>query len=71
MADVYPNEAYPSDASVALLDGTTEQKTGLAYIAKGVGPASEPSYEIQYNRRQRRENHRLAVVTEGLVVDEG
>ncbi len=71
MADTYPNEAYPSDASTSLLDGTTDQETGLAYIAKGVGPASEPSYEIQYNRRQQRENRRLAVVAEGLVVDEG
>ncbi|MBN2560665.1 MAG: hypothetical protein JXQ75_07020 [Phycisphaerae bacterium] len=71
MADVYPNEAYPSDASIAVLDGTTDQTTGLTYIAKGVGPASTPSYETQYNRRQQRENRRLAVVTEGLVVDEG
>jgi len=45
--------------------------TGLPYIAKGLGPASEPSYEVQYNRRQERENQRLALVTEGLVVDEG
>jgi len=71
MSDTYPNEAYPSDASVALLDGTTDQKTGLTYIAKGVGPASQPSYEIQYNRRQQRENRRMALVAEGLVVDEG
>jgi hypothetical protein len=71
MADVHPNEVYPSDVSVALLDGTTDQQTGLAYIPKGTGPASEPSYEIQYNRRQQRENRRLAVATEGLVVDEG
>lgn len=71
MADVYPNEVYPSDASVAMLDGTTDEKTGLVYIPKGVGPASTPSYEVQYNRRQQRENHRLAIATEGLVVDEG
>jgi len=71
MPDVFPNETYPPDAAVALLDGTVDQATGLAYIAKGVGPASEPSYEIQYNRRQHRENRRLALMTEGLVVDEG
>ncbi|MCG8405126.1 MAG: hypothetical protein MI923_08025 [Phycisphaerales bacterium] len=71
MADVYPNEAFPSESAVALLDGTTDQKTGLPYIAKGTGPASVPSYEIQYNRRQQRENNRLAILTEGLVVDEG
>ncbi len=71
MADVYPNETYPSDASIAMLDGTTDETTGLAYIPKGVGPASTPSYEIQYNRRQQRENRRLAIAAEGLVVDEG
>lgn len=71
MADVFPNEAFPPDAAVALLDGTTDQATGLPYIAKGVGPASVPSYEIQYNRRQQRQNRRLAVAAEGLVVDEG
>lgn len=71
MADVYPNETFQADSSVALLDGTTDQKTGLPYIAKGTGPSSVPSYEIQYNRRQQRENNRLAVMTEGLVVDEG
>jgi hypothetical protein len=71
MADIFPNEAYPADATVALLDGTTDQATGLPYIAKGVGPASLPSYEVQYNRRQQRQNRRLAVAAEGLVVDEG
>jgi len=71
MADIYPNEAYPSDAAVSHLDGTTDQKTGLGYIAKGTGPASTPSYEIQYNRRQQRANARLTNATEGLVVDEG
>ena len=71
MADVFPNETYPPDSAVAMLDGTTDQPTGLPYIAKGTGPASVPSYEIQYNRRQQRESRRLAVVTEGLVVDEG
>ncbi|MFH1419452.1 MAG: hypothetical protein ABII12_14345 [Planctomycetota bacterium] len=71
MADVFPNQTYSSDAAVAALDGTTDQATGLPYIAKGVGPASEPSYEVQYNRRQERENQRLALIAEGLVVDEG
>ncbi len=71
MADIYPNEAYPSDAAVSQLDGTMDQRTGLGYIAKGTGPASVPSYEIQYNRREQRANARLSVATEGLVVDEG
>lgn len=71
MADIFPIEAYPSDAAIAQLDATTDQPTGLPYIAKGTGPASVPSYEVQYNRRLQRQNHRLAVLTEGLVVDEG
>lgn len=71
MPDIFPNEVFPGDADVAALDGTTDQTTGLPYIAKGVGPTSDPPYDIQYNRRQWRENRRLALVTEGLVVDEG
>lgn len=71
MPDIFPSEAHPTDASVALLDGTTDPATGLPYIARGVGPASTPSYEVQYNRRLRRQNRRLALITEGLVVDEG
>jgi len=71
MADIYPNEAYPSDAAIAQLDATVDQQTGLPYVAKGTGPASVPSYEVQYNRRLQRQNRRLAMMTEGLVVDEG
>jgi hypothetical protein len=71
MPDIFPNEAFPADAAIAMLDGVADQSTGLPYIAKGVGPASTPSYEIQYNRRLARQNARLAVITAGLVVDEG
>ena len=71
MPDTIPNQAYPTDADVALLDGQTDATTGLAYIAKGTSPSSNPPYEIQYNRRLLRQNQRLALVTEGLVVDEG
>ncbi|MCK6483611.1 MAG: hypothetical protein HUU22_15050 [Phycisphaerae bacterium] len=71
MPDIYPNEAFPADAAIALLDGTTDPATGLPYVAKGVGPASTPPYEIQYNRRQQRENRHLALIAAGLVVDEG
>lgn len=71
MPDIFPNEAFPADAAIALLDGTTDPATGLPYVAKGVGPASTPPYEIQYNRRQQRENRRLSLITAGLVVDEG
>ena len=67
----YPNEAYPGDAAVETLDGTVDAATGLAYIAKGVGPNSTPTYEVQYNRRLRRQNAILSAVNQGRVVDEG
>jgi len=70
MPIIYPNEAYPADEAILALDGTIEAATGLAYIAKGVGPNSSPSYEIQYNRRQRRQNAIVAAVRGGQVVDE-
>lgn len=68
---VYPNEAYPADAAVLSLDGTVDEGTGLAYVAKGVGPTSTPTYEVQYNRRLQRANRILAAVRQGMVVDEG
>lgn len=71
MPDVYPNESWQADASVEQLDGTTDEVTGLPYVAKGVGPTSTPSYEVQYNRRQQRLNSMLATWRQGQVVDEG
>ena len=71
MTDTYPNEIWPSDVSVEQLDGTTDQRTGLPYIAKGVGPTSTPTYEVQYNRRLQRKNAMLAHANQGRVVDEG
>jgi hypothetical protein len=67
----YPNEAWPADSSIELLDGTSDQKTGLPYLAKGTSPTSSPSYEVQYNRRQARLNGILAAWRQGMVVDEG
>jgi len=67
----YPNEAWAADTTIEVLDGTTDQKTGLPYIAKGTGPTSAPSYEVQYNRRQARLNRILAGWRQGMVVDEG
>jgi hypothetical protein len=67
----YPSEAYPPDVDIQALDGTTDPVTGLSYIAKGVGPNSTPTYEIQYNRRQHRQNTVLAAIRQGMVVDEG
>jgi hypothetical protein len=68
---IYPNEVYPADAAIEALDGTADSTTGLSYIAKGVGPNSTPTYEVQYNRRLQRQNAMLAAVNQGRVVDEG
>lgn len=67
----YPNETYPGDAVIQALDGTTDVKTGLAYIAKGTSPNSTPSYEIQYNRRLQRQNTLLGALRAGMVAEEG
>ncbi|MBN1344516.1 MAG: hypothetical protein JXQ73_17635 [Phycisphaerae bacterium] len=71
MTDTYPNEAWPSDGAAEALDGTTDQKTGLPYIAKGTNPTSTPSYQVQYQRREQRQNAMLATLRQGQVVDEG
>lgn len=67
----YPNEHWPADAAVEALDGTTDASTGLPYIAKGTGPTSAPTLEVQYNRREQRCNVILAGWRQGMVVDEG
>jgi len=71
MPQIFPNEAFPPDVTVQALDATIDTATGLPYVAKGVGPTSTPSYEVQYNRRQQRQNGMLAVLRQGMVVDEG
>lgn len=67
----FPNESYPSDAAVEALDGTVDAASGLPYIAKGVGPNTTPTYEVQYNRRLQRQNAMLGAINQGRVVDEG
>lgn len=67
----YPNEIFPSDATVEAVDGTTDTLTGLPYVAKGVNPTSNPSYEVQFNRRLQRQNLILASWRQGMVADEG
>lgn len=71
MADVFPNEAFPADATIESLDGTVDTPTGLTYVAKGVSPNSTPTYEVQYNRRVQRQNQIMAALRAGMVVDEG
>lgn len=70
MSLTYPDEAWPTATEIESLDATTDEATGLPYIAKGTGPTSEPSYEVQYNRRQQRENAILAPWRQGMVVRE-
>jgi len=67
----YPNEIWPGDTAIELLDGTIDPATGLPYIARGTGPTSSPTYEVQYNRRLLRQNRILGAVRQGMVVDEG
>lgn len=67
----YPSEQYPADAVILGLDGAADQATGLPYIARGANANSSPSYEVQYNRRQQRQNRILAALRQGMVVDEG
>lgn len=71
MADVYPREAWPGDADVSQLDGTTDEATGLPYIARGTAPTSDPPLEIQYNRAQQRLKQIIGPWNQGRVVDEG
>jgi len=71
MSDIYPAEAWPSESDVSKLDGTTDQATGLPYIAKGTGPTSDPPLEIQYNRAQQRLKTILSPWNQGRVVNEG
>ena len=71
MPETYPKEAWPGDSSVEGLDGTTDPSTGLPYIAKGTNPSSTPSYQVQYQRREQRENRTLGPWRQGQVVDEG
>lgn len=71
MTDIYPDESWPSNSSVEALDGTTDSDTGLPYIAKGTNPSSDPSYQVQYERREYRQNRMLAPWRQGQIVDEG
>ncbi len=67
----YPNEAFPAEATTLALNGQTDVATGLPYVARGVNANSQPSYEVQFNRRQERQNGILGALRQGMVVDEG
>lgn len=67
----YPNEQFPSDGVILALNGQLDEATGLPYLARGINTNSQPSYEVQYNRRERRLNGIIAALRQGMVVDEG
>lgn len=70
MADTYPSEVWPSDVTVTALNGTTDQNTGLPYISVGTGPASSPSYRIQFDRFLQRFYQIVAIIRQLQVVQE-
>jgi hypothetical protein len=70
-ADTYPTESYPATATTEGLNGTTDDGTGLAYIAVGTDAQSSPSLRVQYDRRLARQNAILATVNQGRVVQTG
>jgi hypothetical protein len=67
----YPNESYPAEATTLVLNGQVDVATGLPYLARGINANSQPSYEVQYNRRQQRQNGILSALRQGMIVDEG
>ena len=70
MSDTYPSEVFPSTATITALNGTTEQKTGLPYIAVGTGPSSSPTLREQYDRLWHRLNQILELARQLQVVEE-
>lgn len=66
--DQYPTEAYPTTSEIEALNGTTDDNTGLAYIANNASPASNPPLQIQIDRRWQRQNAILATGNAGRVV---
>lgn len=68
MAQTYPTEVWPSDATVRSLNGTSDLWTGLPYLAKGINASSSPTYQVQYDRREQRTNQLLAPISQGRVV---
>ena len=49
-----PTEAWPLDAAVEALDGTTDARTGLNYVARGTRSNSSPALQVQFDRMMQR-----------------
>lgn len=48
--DAYPTPAWPADATIQALDGTTDTATGLPFIPTGTKRSSTPPAQIQIDR---------------------
>jgi len=70
-ADVYPTEVWPDETTVLGLNNTTNDWTGLPYIAAGTNAQSTPTLREQYDRRLYRQNLILAAANAGRVVEVG
>lgn len=70
MADTFPNPAWPADATIQALNGTTDQGTGLPYVATGVSPSSTPPLAIQVDRLHRRLTNILNIENQLRLVQE-
>lgn len=67
----FPSQVFPANATIENLGGTTDEPTGIPYIAKGTSPASSPSVFVQVTRQLERINEILAGARELQVVSEG
>jgi hypothetical protein len=50
----YPDEPWPADETIEALNGTTDDATGLPYIATGTSPQSSPALQVQLDRMFQR-----------------
>lgn len=66
--DVYPTEAWPASGVIEALNGTTDTRVGLPYIAEGTSPTSTPPLIQQLDRSSQRENSILAEANQLRVV---
>jgi len=65
-----PTEAYPTDATIDALTGTTNPTTGLAYVALNTGPTSSPPAIRQFDRLTHRLSLQLTPLASCRVVKE-
>lgn len=66
----YPVEAYPADATLDALPGTSDSPTGTEYMPVAINKASSIPLPRRYSRWQHRVNLILAVIGQGRVAKE-